>query len=174
MHLEGVQELNQDFILSLSSQFNIWVVLRIINVLKIIELHNSVAVFVQLLEGSLHQLLPLSVHLTDNYSEELIVADSTIVINIKEAKKDLGLILSQLDSVILDSLEEFRKLEQSVVVIVDDLEDSSQANDATGTSLSHLLSELLEDFLIRADVAGPAAVLLNIHLLSRRCSSDLL
>ena len=140
-------------------------VLGVVNVLKIIELNYAIAVFVELLECSLNELLSGGVHNTYNYSEELIIAYCAILVNIKDAEENLSFLLGDLNSVVLDSLEEFRKLKHLVVVIVNDLEDSSETDDAAGTSLSHLVSEFLQDLLIGADIACSAAILLNIHLL---------
>jgi hypothetical protein len=142
------------------------VVLGVVDILKIIELNFTIAVFVELLECSLDKLLSSWVHNTNNSSEELIIANCAILVNIKDTEENLSFLLSDLDSIVLDGLKEFRKLKHLVVVVVDDLEDSSETYDAAGTSLSHLVSEFLHDLLIGADIACSAAILLNIHLLS--------
>jgi hypothetical protein len=113
----------------------------------------------------------LRVHLSNNNSQKLVVAYGSILIDIKNTEKNLSLFLSQLNSVVLESLEELLKFKFAVAAIIDNFEYSSQANNAAGTPLSELLSEFLEDLFVRANVAGSAAVLLNIHLLSGRGSS---
>ena len=172
MHFKCVKELNENLILCFSSQLNIWVVLSIVHIFEIIKFNNTVSISIQLLESSLHELLSLRVHLTNNNSQKLVVADGSILIEIKNGEKYLSLFLSYLNPIVLDGLVEFWKLKHSIVVIIDNLKDSSEADNAAGTSLSELVSEFLEDLFIRASIAGSATVLLNIHLLSRGCSSN--
>ena len=61
---------------------------------------------------------------------------------------------------------EFVLVDASTVVVVDDLEHPLEADDAAGASLPHPVSEFLKDFLLVADVARAARVLLNEDLLS--------
>ncbi len=114
MHFKCVKELNQHFILSLSAKLNIWVMLSIVQVLKVIKLYDAVSVSVQLLECSLNKLLSLRIHLTNNNSEELIVAYSSIMIQVKDAKQDLSFILVKLDSVVFQSLEKLWELKLAI------------------------------------------------------------
>lgn len=148
VHFKCVKELDKNLVFSLSSEFNIWVMFGIIDILEIIEFNNPIAVFVKLLESSLNKLLSLRVHLTDHNSDEFIIADRTIMIEVKDAEQDLSLILGQLDSIVLEGFEKFLGIKLPVVVVINNLENSSQTDDSTGTSLSHLISEFLKDLLI--------------------------
>ncbi len=148
VHFKCVKELDKNLVFSLSSEFNIWVMLGIIDILEIIELNDPIAVFVKLLESPLNELLSLRIHLSNDDSEEFIVADRSIMIEVKDAEQDLSLILGQLDSVVLEGFEKFLGIKLPVVVVIDNLENSSQTDDTTRTSLSHLISEFLKDLLV--------------------------
>jgi hypothetical protein len=125
VHFKGIQEFDKNLILGLSAKLHIRVVLGIVDVLKIIELNYTIAVFVKLLECSLDKLLSQGVHNTNKSSEELVIAYCSILVNIKDAEENLSFFLGDLNSVVLDGFEKFRELKHFVVVVVDDLEDSS-------------------------------------------------
>jgi hypothetical protein len=106
-------------------------------------------------------------------SEELVVADTAILIDIEDAKEEVRFLWSDLDAIILDSLHELLIVNKAVVVVIDDLEDTFEVKNAAGTSLSHPVSELLEDLLVGAASAALCTVLLlDVDLLPARGPCD--
>lgn len=77
MSFEGFEEFSQDFVFSLLSSLDIWVVLGIVNSLDIIDLEGSVSVLVEDLEGSLGQTLSEVVHFSSDSSNEFVNRQSS-------------------------------------------------------------------------------------------------
>lgn len=87
--------------------------------------------------------MSLCAHSTDYLSEELVVADASILVDVEDTKEEVRLLWSDLDAVVLDGFHKLLIVNEAVVVIIDDLEYSFQIEDSSGTSLSHSLSEFL-------------------------------
>ena len=106
-------------------------------------------------------------------SKELVVADATILIDIEDAEEEVRLLWCDLDAIVLDGFHELLIVNKPVVVIIDNLEDTFEIENATGSSLSHPVSELLEALLVAAAGAALRTVLLlHVDLLPTRGTGD--
>jgi len=106
-------------------------------------------------------------------SKELVVADATILIDIEDAEEEVRLLWCDLDAIVLDGFHELLIVNKPVVVIIDNLEDTFEVENATCASLSHPVSELLEDLLVAAAGAALRTVLLlHVDLLPTRGTCD--
>lgn len=64
--LEGVEELFEDFILSLLTGSHVWVVSRVVELANVSYIQLPTLVGIELVKGTLDQVLSELVHLTDN------------------------------------------------------------------------------------------------------------
>ena len=145
----------------------------IVDALDILKVDLAIAILVKFLEGAFDQQETVRAHGADDCAKELVVADGAVLVDVEYAEQEVGLLRRHLDAVVLYGLHELLVVDQSVVVVVDDLEDALKVEDATRTSLSHLVAEFLEDLLISAAGAALCAVLLlDVDLLAGRSSCN--
>ncbi len=100
----------------------------------VIDVHPSVAVLVQFLEGHGDHLLPGRVHGSPNGSNEFIDLHEATPIEVEVAKELLNLSLSESEHVVSHGLGELEFIERLGVIIIHDLELSLEPNESSRAS----------------------------------------
>ena len=148
MHIKSIQEFHQNLILRSLPVLHIRMISRTISVLNVVDLDSSVPVSIELLEGCSDELLSELIHLPDDCSQELVVGDSSVLVHVEGVEERLGFWLSDSHSEIVDGFPEFGPVEGFGVVVVDDLEGSSEAHDSSSSSAQEGMSEYFERLIL--------------------------
>lgn len=75
VHFKGVEELSKDLLFGSPSSDHIWVLLRVVGSEDVVELDHTISVLIHDAERSFAEVPSEVVHLTNDTSEELVVAD---------------------------------------------------------------------------------------------------
>jgi hypothetical protein len=143
MHFKCFQELLQNFVLSFLSAFNIWVSAGIVLSFYIIDVKNTIAIVINLLESLLDNLSSKLIHGSHNHSDEFIKVNVSTSIEIESLEKIVDILIINVYLEVLDSLSELIEIKTTTAIIIHDLELSSKSNHASTTSGLKLVSESL-------------------------------
>ena len=103
---------------------------------NLVLVHLPALVQIQLVESLEHKRSSEVIHLPDDVSEELVEVDVSVSVGVKGGEQDSELVVGHLESVVVEHLEELVKSQGAGVVVVSDLEDPSEAEEASCSSFS--------------------------------------
>ena len=136
--LEGVKELEEDLILGLLAGLDIGVKLSVVFLLDVLQVEDARLVSVH--DGErLHGVsFPEFVHLATHTTQELLVVDGATVISIKDLEEAHGVLLIEANTEVVDGFFELFSFERLAVIIISDLELTSESLDTTGSTCGQL------------------------------------
>ena len=100
------------------------------------DFDHSVGVLIEDSEGLLCEASSEIVHFSSDGSKELVVAESTVFIDVELVEDEVYIVLSKLDLEVFDCVLELTNAECAVLVCVHNSEASADANNAVCTSES--------------------------------------
>jgi hypothetical protein len=122
--LEGVEELEENFFLGLLAGSNFRMMLSIVDTLDIIDFNGSIAISIELIEGSFDEGFSHLIHLSHDASHKFIIVDVAITVDVEEIEKFSTLFRGDLDSEIAHSFPELRDFQGTIAIIIHNLKDS--------------------------------------------------
>jgi len=111
--LECVEEVSENFFTSLLSSLDIRVVGRIVDTSHIVFVNFTRSVSVEFGESLSNKLFSSGVHLSNNMSKELVEVHTLVSIDIKGSKGSPEVVISDLESVVLEDLPELGPVERA-------------------------------------------------------------
>ena len=117
----------------------------IVAILDVVDIQDSRTVFVNDSERLFDNSDPLLVHVSTDSHDELVNAEYAISVNIEHVEENWHIFLRDSGFEIAASLAEFVFGECSGVIIVHDLENALESDDAPGTSCFDFVSEYLDE-----------------------------
>jgi hypothetical protein len=161
--LKGVQELHQDVVFGLLAGLDVGVLLGVVFGYRsqkfilftsdFLEGNGATVVSVELAEGLLDELDSKGSHGASDRSQELVVIDVAVLVCIEDAEKSLDVLLTVVQSEVVDCLGELRQVQILAVVVVDDLEESGEADYTSGTSGENFISEQVQKVVVSESAA---------------------
>jgi len=132
--LKGLQELLEDLLLGLLAGTNIGMLPSIIALPHVLNIDMAVLVEVELLEHSLHKVFSEWTHISLDRIHKLVERNEAILIHIKQVEEASAFFLAELEAEVAETLPELLYLKSSITIIIQNLEYSLQANQASCTS----------------------------------------
>lgn len=148
MGLECLQELLQDLVLGLLASSHVWMLPRVVAFPHVFDVDITILIKIKFLEYSLHQVLPEGAHVALDCVEQLVERNEAVVVHVEDVEELAALLLAELEAEVAESLPEFLYFERSIAIVVQDLEYSLQADQASGTSGRQLFSQLGHQFVV--------------------------
>ena len=128
--------------------------LSVISRLDLINLESGRLVKVQFGKCCLDDTFSALVHLAHNSGNELFVVDLTVAILVKESEDGRLLLWVYVNSVVFESLNEFREIERIGLVNVHLFEASLDSIDALGATTKNLFANLAQNLVWCLDWSG--------------------
>ena len=117
-----------------------------------IEIKKSILVLVQGIESLSRNVGTICIQVTENSRDELINANGSISVVIKDREDLIGLWTSASNPVIIKSDPELSEVESPTSISIHDFELTLEANQPFSSSFNELLSESPNDQLVLFDV----------------------
>lgn len=119
-----------------------------VNTLQIVNVNHPAAVSVEFLESADHKLFSELIQIGSDRPHQLFVANFTALVRIELIEKITAFFLRNIQPKVAKSFPELLNIEVTVVVVVHDLEDSLNAEDAASAPLSKHLPEHLGQLVV--------------------------
>lgn len=111
-------ELSEDFVLSALSRIEFGVLGNVVGLCDIIELNNTVSVFVKLGERHHNEVLSALVHLSTDTSEEFLVGNSAVVVFVEVFEDAFKFRRAEFVAVFTETPHEFVAVKFLIAIIV--------------------------------------------------------
>merc|ERR1712032_857589 len=142
-----LHELVQDIVLGHLTALKLRVEGDVVDVSQVLNINDTVIGIIQLVKGHLDELFSVFVHATTDTSEELIVAELSVVVLVEVLEDALELRWAEVMAVLAKSPHEFGTVHLAVTVIVHAAEDEAKSTDSMGSSGLESFTDLLEDLV---------------------------
>ena len=142
-HLEGGQEFLEDLTLSLATLKHSWVLLGVVSVTDVVVVDLATSVTVKLLESFLDEGQALWIQRAFHNTEELVIVNRAITILVECTEESLHIDVCEIEARLFTAFGKLLNVERSRAVIVHNLENTADANDRSGATSQHPLSECL-------------------------------
>ena len=156
MGLERLQELLQHLFLGLLAGAHVRMLPCVVAFPHIFEINITILIKIQLLEHPLHQVLPEGPHVALDCAEQLVEGNEAVIVHVEDVEEATALLLAELEAEVAEPLPEFLYFERSISVVVQDLEYSLQADQASGASGCQLFPQFGHQFIVFVLDAGVA------------------
>ena len=136
MLLEGLKELGEDLVLGALARANVWVTRSVIGAANVINVDDTIASPVQLLERFERQIRSELIHGADQNPQELVEFDLPVT-RVVEALEESGQVLClNIDAKVTDGLVEFVGIQSTAAIVVHDFKLAAEADYAAATTSS--------------------------------------
>ena len=143
--IEAIEELLQNLLSRLLAIDEVLVLRNVVNGVNIINADGAVVGSVDEVEGLLDHVLSALSEWVSQTTDELLISDVTILVDIVEAHQGLNLDDLGEETVGGERLGEFTLIQLLVAIVVHSAEDDTKGADANTTSLLDLHLELVVD-----------------------------
>ena len=143
--VESIQELLQNLFSRLLAVDEVLVLRHVVNSVNIIDADGAIVGPVNEIEGLLNHVLSALSKWVSETTDELLVSDVTILVDIVEAHEGLNLDDLGEETVVGKRLGEFTLIQLLVAIVVHSAEDDTKGADANTSSLLDLHLELVVD-----------------------------
>lgn len=148
VRLERLNEVLEDLLsLSLAS-FHVGVLTRIIQLLDVVGLDDAIFVEVDLVEDTLDEVLAVRRHFTLDGRQQLVEVNFAGLVAVEQVEEVAAFDLAELEAEVAQTLPEFLDADDTITSVVQDLEDTLEANEAASASSSKAVSELLHELIV--------------------------
>lgn len=96
MNFEGLQELTEDLLLSLSAIKDSWVLLGVVDANDVLDFNDAIAVAVEFGKSAFNKTSSVIIQVTSDDSQEFIILDRAISVHIESLKERSNIITSDL------------------------------------------------------------------------------
>jgi hypothetical protein len=143
LSLESFQKFHQNLLFSPFATQDIRMLLCVVDTCDVVNVNEAITIFVQLLESLADNTLPEFVHGTSDNSQEFVIFNQAIAVQVKFTEKDLNFALTESKHVIRHTLRELILIQLHRVVFVVEAELLREAYDAASTTRCQLCTQSL-------------------------------
>jgi hypothetical protein len=119
----------------------------VVGVAYVVVVDSSAAIFIELTVSFLDEGDALWIHRALDHTKEFVVVDSAVAVFVEGTEKRLHVNIGEVEARFLAALGELLHIQGAGPVVIHDLEDAANANDRSGASREHFLTESFDEVL---------------------------